>query len=108
MELAKASHLAIRAQESMLQAKIREELVILRILTRQAEDLSSAALDAERQVGEVFGRMQNQSFYQRREGAPVDEHNGGEELVFGSRTELDGPELGPWDSLSVAGKGGLE
>lgn len=92
----------------MLQAKIREELVILRILTRQAEGLASAALDAERQVGEVFGRMQNQSFYQRREADPVEERSGDEILAGSSRTELDASELGPGDSLSVAGKEGLE
>lgn len=71
LELARAAQIAIQAHEYMLQAKIQEELVVLSVLQRKAESLASAARDAERQIGELTGMMNDQWTFSHKR---VDEH----------------------------------
>lgn len=71
--------MALQAHESMLQAKIQEELVVLRILQRKAETVASAGLDAERQIGEITGMMRDPDLYfQQMVGESIDESSDGE------------------------------
>lgn len=89
LELARAARAAIQAQESLLQAKIQEELVVLRILQRKAESVASAFLDAERQIGELTGMLHDQAvFYQKRVGELVDESSDSEESGVGAEREV--------------------
>lgn len=81
----------------MLQAKIQEELVVLRILQRKAETLASAGLDAERQIGELTGVLHDQdSFFHRTVGKSMDESS--DEESYADDEEL--PEVAPLEPKS--------
>lgn len=96
LELARAARVAIQAQESMLQAKIQEELVVLRILQRKAETVASTGLDAERQIGELVGMLHDQAvFHQKRVGEPVDEPSDSEESCIGGEVFREVSPLEP-------------
>lgn len=104
--MAKASHLAIRAHETMLQAKIREELVILRILTRQAENFAKAAVDAQRQIGEIYGMMRDQdTFHHQEKEENGDGCSDDDEVPASSPVELNVVDPGDSTNVGVGGKG---
>lgn len=81
----------------MVQAKIQEELVVLRILQRKAETLASAFLDAERQIGELIGRLHDQdSFFPQRVGESIDESSDEESYADDEKY----PEVAPFEPLA--------
>lgn len=74
----------------MVQAKIQEQILILQVLQRQAEELSTSSREAQRQVGEIAGMLRQQGIFPPKRVGNVGPIN---QEISGEQSSSDGEQL---------------